>query len=241
MRFLEERGVGFDVQVTRVPIVPTAILFDLRLGDAFARPTAEMAYAACQDATDGPIAEGSVGAGTGATVGKLFGITQAMKSGLGAAAVDLPEGVRVAALAVVNAFGDVRDPRTGEVIAGAREAPDSRRLVDSAAAMRRGVVRRAYSAENTTLAVVATNGRLDKVQATKLAQVAHQGMVRTVSPVHTTLDGDLVISLATGEREADLNALGLAAADAVAEAILRAVRTATSLGGLPAWQDLQGP
>jgi len=239
MRFLEERGVGFDVQVTRVPIVPTAILFDLRIGDAFARPTAEMAYAACLNATDGPVAEGSVGAGTGATLGKLFGITQAMKSGLGAAAVDLPEGVRVAALAVVNAFGDVRDPRTGEVIAGCREAPDSRRLVDSAAAMRRGVVRRAYSAENTTLAVVATNSRLDKVQATKLAQVAHQGMIRTVSPVHTTLDGDLVISLATGEREADLNALGLAAADALAEAILRAVRTATSLGGLPAWKDLQ--
>jgi L-aminopeptidase/D-esterase-like protein len=141
---------------------------------------------------------------------------------------------------VVNAFGDVRDPRTGEVIAGAREAPGSRRLVDSAAAMRRGVVRRGYDAENTTLAVVATNARLGKVQATKLAQIAHQGMIRTVSPVHTTLDGDLVISLATGERDADLNALGLGAADAVAEAILRAVRMATSLGGLPACKDLQG-
>jgi L-aminopeptidase/D-esterase-like protein len=239
MRFLEERGIGFDVQVTRVPIVPTAILFDLRIGDAFARPTPDMAYAACQNASTGPVAEGCVGAGTGATVGKLFGISQAMKSGLGTAAVDLPEGVRVAALAVVNAFGDVRDPRTGEIIAGAREASDSQHRVDSAAAMRRGVIRRGYHAENTTLAVVATNGRLDKLQATKLAQVAHQGMIRTVSPVHTTLDGDLVISLATGEREVDLNALGLAAADAVAEAILRAVRMATPLGGLPAWQDLQ--
>ena len=238
MRFLEERGIGFDVQVTRVPIVPTAILFDLRLGDAYARPTPEMAYTACLNASDGPVPEGCVGAGTGATVGKLFGIPQAMKSGLGTASVDLTEGVRVAALVAVNAFGDVRDPRTGDVVAGARQAPDSHRLADSAAAMRRGVVRRGYNTENTTLAVVATNARLTKVQATKLAQVAHHGMVRTIAPVHTTLDGDLVISLATGEREADLNALGLGAAEAVAEAILRAVRTATTLGGLPAWKNL---
>jgi len=239
MRYLEERGIGFDVQVTRVPIVPTAILFDLRLGDPFARPTPEMAYTACLSASDGPVPEGCVGAGTGATVGKLFGISQAMKSGLGTAGVDLPEGIQVAALAVVNAFGDVRDPRTGELVAGAREAPDSHRLADSAAAMRRGATRRGYNAENTTLAVVATNARLTKVQATKLAQVAHHGMVRAVAPVHTTLDGDLVISLATGEREGDLNALGLGAADAVAEAILRAVRAATPLGGLPAWRNLQ--
>ncbi|OGB92684.1 MAG: peptidase S58 [candidate division NC10 bacterium RIFCSPLOWO2_12_FULL_66_18] len=241
MQYLEERGIGFDVQVTRVPIVPTAILFDLRLGDARARPDPRMAYAACQQASTGLIPEGSVGAGTGATVGKLFGITQAMKSGLGTAGVTLPGGVMVAALAVVNAFGDVRDPLTGQLLAGARETPESRRLVDTAAAMRAGVVRRGYDAENTTLAVVATNARLTKVQATKMAQMAHQGMVRTIAPVHTTLDGDLAIALATGEIEADLNAVGLAAADSVAEAILRAVKTATALGGLPAWADLQGP
>ena len=241
MQYLEERGIGFDVQLTRVPIVPTAILFDLRLGDARVRPDPRMAYAACQQASTGPIPEGSVGAGTGATVGKLFGITQAMKSGLGTAGVTLPGGVMVAALAVVNAFGDVRDPLTGQLLAGARETPDSRRLVDTAAAMRAGVVHRGYDAENTTLAVVATNARLTKVQATKMAQMAHQGMVRTIAPVHTTLDGDLAIALATGEIEADLNAVGLTAADAVAEAILRAVKTATALGGLPAWADLQGP
>lgn len=241
MQYLEEQGIGFDVQVTCVPIVPTAILFDLRLGDPRARPDPPMAYAACEQASTGPIPEGSVGAGTGATVGKLFGITQAMKSGLGTAGLTLPGGVMVAALVVVNAFGDVRDPLTGRLLAGAREAPESRRLVDTAAAMRRGVVRRGDDAENTTLAVVATNARLTKVQATKMAQMAHQGMVRTIVPVHTTLDGDLVIGLATGEVEADLNAVGLAAADAVAEAILRAVKMATSLGGLPAWADLQGP
>jgi L-aminopeptidase/D-esterase-like protein len=239
MRYLEERGIGFDVQVTRVPIEPTAILFDLRLGDARARPDARMAYAACQEATAGPFQEGSVGAGTGATVGKLFGIRQAMKSGLATAGLTLPGGVMVAALAVVNAFGDVRDPLTGQILAGAREAPDSHRLVDTAAAMRRGIVRKGYDAESTTLAIVATNACLTKLQATKMAQLAHHGLVRTIVPVHTTLDGDLVIGLATGEIEADLNALGLAAADAVAEAILRAVKTATPLGGLPTWAELQ--
>jgi L-aminopeptidase/D-esterase-like protein len=240
MQYLEERGIGFDVQVTRVPIVPTAILFDLRLGDARARPDARMAYAACQQAADSSIAEGSVGAGTGATVGKLYGIGRAMKAGLGAAGLDLPGGVQVAALAVVNAFGDVCDPSTGRLLAGAREAPESLRLVDTAAAMRRGVTRQGYTAESTTLAVVATNARLTKAQATKMAQVAHQGLVRTIVPVHTTLDGDLVIGLATGMVEADVDVLGLAAADAVAEAILRAATKATALGGLPAWADLQG-
>jgi L-aminopeptidase/D-esterase-like protein len=240
MQFLEERGIGFDVQVTRVPIVPTAILFDLRLGDARARPDARMAYAACQQASDGPIQEGSVGAGTGATVGKLFGIGQAMKAGLGAAGVELPGGARVAALTVVNAYGDVHDPSTGRLLAGAREAPTGRRLVDMGAAMRRGVTHQGYTSESTTLAVVATNARLTKAETTKMAQVAHHGLVRTIMPVHTTLDGDLVIGLATGTIEADLNAICLAAADAVAESVLRAVTKATALGGLPAWVDLQG-
>ncbi|HSB72272.1 MAG TPA: P1 family peptidase [Candidatus Methylomirabilis sp.] len=243
MRFLEERGIGFDVQVTRVPIVPTAILFDLRIGSAVARPDPAMAYAACLHASPDPIQEGSIGAGTGATVGKLFGIAQAMKSGLGATGVELPGGLCVAALTVVNAFGDVRDPRTGEILAGARESRGSHRLADTATTMRRGVIRPGYSAENTTLAVVATNARLTKLQATKVAQLAQHGLVRTIVPVHTTLDGDLVISLATGEvpmEPADPNLIGLAAADAVAEAVLRATRKATTLAGLPAWADLQG-
>ncbi len=240
MRYLEEQGVGFDVQVTRVPIVPAAILFDLRLADAFARPDANMAYAACRDAVAGPFPEGSVGAGTGATIGKLFGISRATKSGLGSAAVTLPGGVKVGALAVVNAFGDVRDPATGALVAGAREAPDGHALVDTAAALRSGLHPRGYKPENTTLALVATNARLTKSEATKIAQMAQHGLVRAISPVHTTLDGDLVICLATGEVETETNAVGVAAADAVAEAILRAVKTATSLGGLPAWRDLTG-
>ena len=240
MRYLEERGVGFDVQVARVPIVPAAILFDLRLGDAAARPDAQMAYTACQQATTGPFPEGCVGAGTGATVGKLFGISRAMKSGLGSAALELPGGVHVAALVAVNAFGDVRDPATGTLLAGAREAAESPRLANTAAAMRQGVLPRGYQPDNTTLAVVATNARLTKLQATKLAQAAQHGLVRAVCPVHTTLDGDLVIALATGTVEAEVNTLGLAAAEVVAEAIVRAVKTATSLGGLPTWRESIG-
>jgi L-aminopeptidase/D-esterase-like protein len=240
MRYQEEHGIGFDVQVTHVPIVPAAILFDLRLGDHRARPDARMAYQACQRATSGPIEEGSVGAGTGATVGKLLGISHATKSGLGTALIESSAGLKVAALVAVNAFGDVRDPATGRVLAGARTAPESREFADTSAAMRRGISPGGYRAENTTLAVVATNARLTKVQATKMAQVAQHGLVRTISPVHTTLDGDLVIGLATGGVEAEPNSVGLMAAAAVAEAVIRAVKAATSLGGLPAWKDLEG-
>ena len=234
MRYLEEHGIGFDVQVTHVPIVPAAILFDLRLGDYRARPDAQMAYQACRRATSGPIEEGSVGAGTGATVGKLLGMPHATKSGLGTAAVELNGRLRVAALVAVNAFGDVRDPATSRVLAGMRTAPESREFAGTAAAMRRGTSPGGYRA------VVATNARLTKLQATKMAQVAQHGLVRTISPVHTTFDGDLVIGLATGEVEAEPNGVGLAAADVVAEAIVRAIKAATSLGGLPAWRDLMG-
>jgi L-aminopeptidase/D-esterase-like protein len=240
MRYLEERGVGFDVQVTRVPIVPTAILFDLRLGDHRARPDAAAAYAACENATADPVREGSVGAGTGATVGKLFGIARATKSGLGAASVEGPGGLRVAALAAVNAFGDVRDPATGRILAGAREASASHRLVDSLAAMRAGAGPGGYRGESTTLAVVATNARLAKSGIGKVAQMAQHGLVRTVTPVHTTLDGDLIIGLAAGPIAAEINAVGILAAEAVAQATLRAVTQATSLGGLPAARDLTG-
>ncbi len=239
MRYLEEHGVGFHVGVTRVPIVPTAILFDLRLGDPRIRPDAAMAYRACAAASDQDVEEGSVGAGTGASVGKLFGIASGMKSGVGSSLVELNHGIRVAALVAVNAFGNVCD-ETGIMLAGARRTPDSRELVDVAAAMRQGTLPLGYRGENTTLAVVATNARLSKVQATKISQLAQQGMVRVIRPVHTTFDGDLVITLANGNQECDVNTVGLAAADAIAAAIVRAVKSARSLGGLPAWRDLFG-
>ena len=234
-RYLEKRGVGFPAGVTVVPIVPCAILFDLAIGKAHVRPTREMGEVAAAAAGDGPVVEGAVGAGAGATVGKIFGMRQAMKSGIGSFTVALDgdlAGVMVSSLVAVNALGDVRDPDTGRLIAGARRAPDSLELADTAAQMKRGV-EAGFRRENTTLAVVATNARLSKIQATKLAQLAHLGMARSISPVNTMSDGDLVIALSLGEAKAPVDALGVAAAEAVAQAVLRAVRLAKTLGGAP--------
>lgn len=234
-RFLEHKGIGFDTGVAKVPIVPGAILFDLGIGKASARPTREMGEAAAAAATDKPVAEGAVGAGTGATIGKVFGMRQAMKSGIGTSTVALQgpyRGVLVSSLAAVNALGDVRDPSTGKIIAGARRSPDSMEFADSTKALLDGV-RAGFRRENTTLVVVATNARLSKVQAVKLAQLAHLGMARAISPVNTMSDGDLVVALSLGAEQADIDSLGVAAAEAVAHSIIRAVQMAPSLGGLP--------
>ncbi len=239
MDVLEARGIGFDVGVTRVPIVPAAILFDLRIGRPDVRPDRAMGRRAAEAAGPGPVAEGSVGAGTGATVGKLRGMPHAMKGGLGTAATALPGGLVVGALAAVNAFGDVVDPETGRILAGLRGADG--RPAGTAAAMRAGILRPGYAAESTTLAVVATNARLAKPQATKLAAMAQNGIARAVSPAHTTFDGDLVFALATGQTEGDLNLIGTVAADLVARAIVRGIKKAGSLGGIPAFADLETP
>ena len=231
-RFLEHKGVGFLFSGVRVPIVPCAILFDLGMGNTAIRPTREMGEAAAAAATDKAVVEGAVGAGTGATVGKILGMKQAMKSGIGSFTVELEGGVKVAALAAVNAFGDVRDPSTGRIIAGARRSPTSMEFADSARVMKSGVAG-APSPHNTTLVVVATDAALDKVQATKLAQLASLGMARTIDPVNTMSDGDLVIALSIGNGKASIDALGVAAAEAVAQAVIRGVRLAPSLGGLP--------
>jgi L-aminopeptidase/D-esterase-like protein len=233
-RYLERKGVGFSVgRGMVVPIVPGAILFDLHMGDARVRPTREMGEAAAMVATDEAVAEGCVGAGTGATVGKMFGMDRAMKSGVGSFTVTLPKGVLVSALVVVNALGDVRDPDTGRIVAGARTARDSRELVDSEKAMLQGVTG-GLARNNTTLAVVATNVRLSKVDATKLARMASTGMVRAISPVNTMSDGDMVFGLSLGaEAGASVDAVGVAGARALAQAILRAVRMAKTMGGVP--------
>lgn len=230
-RFLEHKGVGFDFGGVRVPIVPCAILFDLNIGKPGIRPTREMGEAAAAAASDRAVVEGAVGAGTGATVGKILGMKQAMKSGIGSFTVELPNGVKVAALAAVNAVGDVRDPSSGKIIAGARRSPQSMEFAGGAEVMKTRSVE--PSRQNTTLAVVATNAALTKVQATKLAQLASLGMARVIDPVNTMSDGDLVIALSTGTAKASVDGLGVAAAEAVAESILRAVRLAPSLGGLP--------
>ncbi len=234
-RFLEHKGVGFKTGAGVVPLVVGAILYDLGIGKKNVRPGREMGEAAAGAATANPVAEGAVGAGTGATVGKLLGMKQAMKSGLGSWTVTLEgqnAGVAVAALAVVNAVGDVRDPATGKIVAGARTSPTSMDFADSAKLMKGGGPS-SFTRRNTTLVVVATNAALNKVEATKLAQLGQLGVARTIYPVNTMSDGDIVIALSIGTARAPVDALGVAAAEAVSEAILRAVRLAPTLGGLP--------
>jgi L-aminopeptidase/D-esterase-like protein len=237
MRWCEERGIGFDAGVARVPIVPAVILFDLAIGSATRRPDAAMGYAAAQAAVEGPVAEGNVGAGTGATVGKLFGITRAMKAGIGCWTEELRGGARVAALAVVNAFGDIRDPSKGRIIAGARTAADSMEFVDSAETMRSGAVQPVFGGSSTVLVVVATNVALDKAGAHSVTRLAARGMERTITPVFTKFDGDVLFALSVGEEEGNAAALGAAAAEAVARAIVRGVTQAQSAGGLPGLKD----
>jgi L-aminopeptidase/D-esterase-like protein len=239
VQWLDERGAGYETSVARVPLVPSAILFDLGVGDPKIRPTADCGYRAAAAASAEPVTEGSVGAGSGATVGKMRGLSHAMKGGIGTAAVALPTGLIVAALVAVNAYGDVIDPATGAVVAGVR-TDDGRALADARRLLRDSRPAPPPAAENTTLAVIATNARLTKPQAAKLAQMAHDGFARAISPVHTPADGDTVFALATAGRTEpdDLLLVGALAADVTAEAILRAVRAATSVPGVPAVRDL---
>jgi L-aminopeptidase/D-esterase-like protein len=231
-RYLERRGVGFPTGVAKVPIVPSAILFDLGIGKPDVRPNAAMGEAAANAAATEAVLEGCVGAGTGATVGKVLGLANAMKSGLGTFTVSLPGSVMVSALVAVNAFGDVRDPATGRIVAGARRTPQGRDFADAVEVLKQRQPP-AASGQNTTIAVVATNARLNKVQANKLAQLAGLGMARSIYPVNTMMDGDTVFALSLGDRRSDVDVLGIAAAEALAQAILRAVRLAKSMGGLP--------
>ena len=244
MRYLEEKGVGFDTHIAKVPIVPAAILFDLGIGKSDVRPDASMGYLACQNASSDPPAEGNVGAGTGATVGKILGASQCMKSGIGTASLEIGAGVIVGAIAAVNAFGDVIDPETGQIIAGARSkdvgplhigAPGY--FADTMQVMQTLIGRTILgfgSRSNTVIGVVATNAKLDKEDANKVAQMAHDGLARTIRPAHTMLDGDTIFALATGDHAADVNIVGAYGAEVFARAILRAVRAAKPVAGLPA-------
>jgi len=243
VRFLEERGVGWRVGAAGVvPIVPAAILFDLGFGgNAKVRPTADCGYKAATAATASAVQEGNVGAGAGATVGKMGG-SGAMKAGIGSAARVMPNGLVVAAIVAVNAVGDVIDPETGRVVAGARAA-GGKTLADIRQLLRSGALVRAAGpapGQNTTIAVVATNARLDKAQAARMALMADDGLARAIAPSHTLGDGDTVFSLATGRFTGDANVsiIGALAADALAEAIVRAAVFAEGSGGLPAARDL---
>ena len=245
-RWLASRGVGFETHAARVPIVPAAVLYDLAIGDGTVRPDAAMGELACRDANTGDVVEGCVGAGTGATVGKLFGPAGAMKSGVGTWSARIGGGVTVGALVATNAFGDVVDPATGAIVAGARDpatgaiAGTSGRLRDAGRAAEVGLgpgggagTGSGGRVEHTTLGIVGTDAALTKAQATRVAIAAHAGLARAVRPSHTTVDGDVMFVLSTGSAACDRIALESAAADVVAEAIVRSVRAARTLGGIP--------
>ncbi len=244
VRWLEEQGIGMLVGPARLPIVPAAVLFDLLVGDSAIRPDAHAGYAACQAASAGAApAEGNFGAGAGAAVGKVFGIERAMKGGIGSASVTV-DGVTVAALVACNALGDVIDPDTGCAIAGARTT-DGKRLADTRRALLAGAAPRPLLAgTNTTIGVIATDAVISKIQATRLAQMGHDGLARSINPVHTMSDGDTLFALGTGAagRSIGMMTLGTMAAEVTAMAVVRAVRAARGITvgtlWLPAIADL---
>lgn len=240
VQWLEERGVGFPTAAAKVPIVPAAILYDLGVGDPKIRPDAEAGYKACKAATTNAPTEGNVGAGAGATVGKLFGMKRAMKGGVGAASIKLPIGLTVGAIVAVNAVGDIIDPANGKLIAGAR-TPDGKKLQGAMAALARGeTIPPLLGGMNTTIGVVATDAKLDKAQANKVAQMAHDGLARAINPAHTMYDGDTIFALATGKfaRTVNVTLVGAMAAEAMAQAVVRAVKAAKGIPNLPSANDL---
>lgn len=228
MRYLEEQAIGFDTGDAKVPIVPAAILYDLSLGQASVRPDSAMGYVAASQASSAPPAEGHAGAGTGASIGKIRGSKYAMKSGLGTWSIHINELV-IGALVAVNALGDVIDPKTGKKLAGLRSG-------STLEWMKKNPIKSA-SPSNTVIGVIATNAKLNKAEATKVAQMAHDGLAQTIRPAHTMYDGDTIFALATGEHQADVSLVGAYAAEVMAEAIVRAVKLAKSAGGLPGLAD----
>jgi L-aminopeptidase/D-esterase-like protein len=238
MRYLEERGCGFDTGVVKVPIVPAAVLFDLQIGSAHVRPGSDEGYKACLAASTGPVVEGCVGAGTGATVGKSHGPERMTKSGLGTASRKLGN-VTVGAIVAVNAFGDVVDPETGKIIAGSRDM-EKGGFLNTTEVMINSKEPRNITPTNTTIGVVATDALLDKEQVNKMAQMAHDGLARTIRPVHTMFDGDAVFALAMGKAGPDdVTVLGAMSAEVMAEAIVSAIKQAEGLAGIPAARDME--
>ena len=239
LRYLEEKNVGIVYGNRHIPIVPGASIFDLGVGDARIRPTADCGYRAAQAATSAPVTEGSVGAGAGATLGKIAGMERAMKSGVGTAALEMQNGLIVAALVIANPLGDVIDPADGRIVAGARNA-SGRGFADARRIVRSGAPRGRFG-DNSTIGIIATNARLTKAQASYLAQMADDGYARAIWPIHTVVDGDTVFAIATGARsgEPDMITLGSLAADVMATAVIRAATEATGLPNFPAVRDLR--
>lgn len=249
MRYLEERKIGFDTGVARVPIVPAAVLFDLAIGQSTVRPDAQMGYLACQHASTQPVQMGNIGAGCGACVGKILGVAQATKTGIGSACLTLSGGVKVAAIVAVNAFGDVIDPNNGKILAGARtlkkgplQVGEDGLYADTLQVMKTLIGRAVMgfaTRGNTVIGLVATNARLNKEEVNKVAQMAQDGLARCLRPAHTMLDGDTIFAVATGLHRADVSTIGAFAAEAVAQSILNGVLSATSAGGLPSASEIR--
>lgn len=239
MKYLEERKIGFDMKVAHVPIVPAAILFDLFIGDPNIRPDAAMGYRACQAASSHEISQGNIGAGTGASVGNLFGPKLAMKGGLGTASMEIGNGVIIGAVVAANPFGDVIDPETNRLIAGARNLKGG--LANTMETMRTFMGRSILefgTPRNTMIGVIATNAKLTKEEVNKVAQVGHNGIAQTIRPAHTMLDGDILFALSTHQRKADVNIVSAFAAEVVARAIYNAVYYAEPAGDLPSARSL---
>ena len=245
MAYLEEEGKGFDVVRTKVPIVPAAVIFDFAIGDFRVRPNQKMGYEACLRASKN-VEEGSVGVGTGATVGKLFGIERAMKGGVGTSSIQGPKGLIVGALVVVNAFGDIYHPGSNRILAGARKSKRSCQFANSSKWIKRGVTRKQFgvpaaadaSVFNTTLSVIATNANLSKKELQQVAQIAHSGLAKVISPLHTTFDGDLIFAVSLGKKKGDVNTVGLLGEQALIESVGRAVVKADGFGTIPAYRDI---
>ena len=241
MKYLEERNKGLSVGYGMVvPSVPTAVIFDLGIGNGRTRPDARMGYEACLNAESQCVEEGSIGAGTGATIGKLLGLDHATKGGIGTSGYKFENGVIVAVLVVVNAFGDVVSPENGKIIAGVRTTPGGSKFAGTVNLLKQGVTFKEDKSHNTTLAVVATNARFSKSELGRLANIAQTGLARVISPVHTIADGDVVIAVSCGEVEGDANLIGVIAAELTANAILRALYHSKGLGGIPSTEDLKG-
>jgi L-aminopeptidase/D-esterase-like protein len=237
MKYLEEKEIGFDVVLTKVPIVPGAVLFDLGIGDYRVRPDARMGYDACLNASDAEVSQGNVGAGTGATVGKIFGGLRCMKSGLGTASFKSQELI-IGAIVAVNCFGDVVDPESGEIIAGVL-SEDKKGFANTMSFLRNFPQKTKDNfSKNTTIGVIATNAKLTKAGATKVAMMAQDGYARTISPAHTMIDGDTIFCMATGEVEAGVNVVGAITAEVMARAIVKAVKSTESLYGLKCYKNL---
>jgi len=234
MEYLEENDIGVDVGMTKVPIVPSAVIFDLGIGDYSLRPTREMGYLAAKNASEKETRQGNIGAGLGATVGKLLGMDYAMKSGLGSATIEAGD-LKVSALVVVNAVGDIFD-LDGKQIAGPYDNKNES-LLNSMEILKSGQVKNTRLT-NTTIGVIGTNGRLTKAQANKVAEMGHNGYARRINPIHTSLDGDTIFTLATGEVDASVDLIGSLGQEAMSRAIVNAIVNTKTIGKHLSYKDI---